>query len=375
MYLRWFLVILAFSHSVCSVLPVHAAIQTFTATHTYVLGDDDSRNSARQKCLAEAKRNILEQVGVYLESHGELLTSAQSGVAGSTKSSQMTNEARQQITERMTTLTAGIMKTDVVKEEFGDVKGRLQITLTVKADIDPDDLQRQLAAQRADQGVRKQVNEQEQRIEELETQQRAMMQGRRSLGENQRGGSKQSTKSTVDLDDYLIRELASEGHANAQAYLGLKYVTGKDRSYSDAVIWFHKATAQGNGYGQAGLGWMYAMGRGVPQSDTEAVTWFRKAAEQGNAIGQFNLGMMYLHGIGVPRSNTEAVMWFRKAAEQGNFMGILILGAMDDTGPKSETESRALFRKATDQTIAAMWVTGPSTLYLSYPSLERRGKP
>ena len=76
-------------------LPASAAVTPFTATHTYVLGDDDSRNSARQKCLAEAKRKILEQVGVYLESHSELLTSAQSTTAGSGKSPQTTNEERQ----------------------------------------------------------------------------------------------------------------------------------------------------------------------------------------------------------------------------------------------------------------------------------------
>jgi hypothetical protein len=348
MYLHSFLVILVFSHFICSVLPVNAAIQTFTATHTYVLGDDDSRNSARQKCLAEAKRKILEQVGVYLESHSELLTSVHTGAAGSTKSLQTTNEERQQITERLTTLTAGIMKTEVVKEEFGDVKGRLHMTLTVKADVDPDDIRRQLAATRADQGVRKQVKEQEQRMAELETHLRMMMQGMQSLGDNQRGGSKQSTKSTVDPEVYFMRELANEDHANAQAYLGLMYVTGKDRSYSDAAIWFRKAAAQGNGYGQAGLGWMYATGRGVLQSDLEAVTWFRKAADQGNVIGQFNLGMMYLHGRGVPQSDTEAIMWFRKAADQGNFDGIFALAAMDNAGPKNETEIRALFRKAAD---------------------------
>ena len=352
---------------------VFSEIQTFTATHTYVLGDDDSRNSARQKCLAEAKRKILEQVGVYLESHSELLTSAQSGAAGSTKSSQTTNEERQQMTERITTLTAGIMKTEIVKEEFGNVNGRLHMTLTVKADVDPDDIQRQLAAKRADQGVRKQVKEQEQRIEELETHLRAMMQDMRSLGENRRGGSKQSTKSTEGPEVDMIRELASEGNANAQAYLGQMYLIGKDRSYGDAVIWFRKAAAQGNGYGQAGLGWMYAMGRGVPQSDTEAVTWFRKAAEQGNAIGQFNLGMMYLHGIGVPQSNTEAVMWFRKAAEQGNVDGQLVLCMMDAKGSRNETEFSACFTKTL---IAGLWQTGPRKLYLDYPTImERRGKP
>jgi hypothetical protein len=39
---------------------VFAEIQTFTATHTYILGDDDSKDDARQWCLLEVKRKILE---------------------------------------------------------------------------------------------------------------------------------------------------------------------------------------------------------------------------------------------------------------------------------------------------------------------------
>jgi hypothetical protein len=122
--------------------------------HTYVLGDDDSRNSARQKCLAEAKRKVLEQVGVYLESKSELITASQSMTSGSAKSPQTTNEERQQITEQIDTLTAG-----VIKEEFGEINGRLQIMLNLKAEVDPDDIQKQLAARRVDQGVRKQVTD------------------------------------------------------------------------------------------------------------------------------------------------------------------------------------------------------------------------
>jgi TPR repeat protein len=285
------------------------------------------------------------------------------------KSPQTANEERQQITEKITTLTAGLMRAEVIKEEFGEVNGRLHMTLTVKADVDPDDIQRQLAAKRADQGVRKQVKEQEQRIEELETQLRATMQGMRSLGEIERGGSKQSTKNTVDPNGAIIRELARQGEAYAQAYLGMMYVIGKDvpRSDNEAVIWFRKAAAQGNGNGQAGLGWMYAMGRGVPQSDTEAVTWFRKAAEQGNVIGQHNLGKMYMYGKGVPQSDTEAVMWFRKAAEQGNAWGQWALGVMYFLGhgvPESETEGVAWMRKAAEEGNAGWGPTGSDKMYL-----------
>lgn len=84
---------------------------------------------------------------------------------------------------------------------------------------------------------------------------------------------------------------------------------------------------------------------------------------------------MYLHGIGVPQSETEAVMWFRKSAEQGNSEAILLLCVMDAQGRQSETDPLACLRKSIDPVIAAMWQTGPRTLYLNYPFLERRGKP
>ena len=49
-----------------------AETQTFTATHTYILGDHDSKDDARQRCLLEAKRKVLEQAGVYIESASEV---------------------------------------------------------------------------------------------------------------------------------------------------------------------------------------------------------------------------------------------------------------------------------------------------------------
>ena len=159
-----------------------AEVQTFTATHTYILGDDDSRNSARQKCLAEAKRKILEHVGVYLESKSELITSSQSTTSGSAKSPQTTNEERQQITEQIDTLAAGVMRTEVVKEEFGEVKGRLQITLTLKSEVDPDDIRKQLAERRVDQKVRNQVVEQAERLKKLEESLSTMMEEMRTKG-------------------------------------------------------------------------------------------------------------------------------------------------------------------------------------------------
>jgi hypothetical protein len=70
------------------------------------LGDDDSRNTARLKCLAEAKPKILEQVGVYLESQSEFVTSSQSKISSSGDSPQAANEEHQRLTEQINTVTA-----------------------------------------------------------------------------------------------------------------------------------------------------------------------------------------------------------------------------------------------------------------------------
>ena len=354
MKMRWLLPFLAFASVVVTPFPTQAGTQTFTSTHTYVLGDDDSRNTARQKCLAEAKRKILEQVGVYLESHSELLTSAQSTAAGSVKSPQTTNEERQQITEKITTLTAGLMRAEVIKEEFGEVNGRLRITLTIKADVDPDDIQKQLAARRVDQGVRKQVTEQEQRLAQLEEQLRTMLEEMRTVGGSQPRGSEQQEKNPVVPDVAEIRPRANKGDAEAQSTLGIMYQLGRGVPQSDteAVAWYRKAAEQGNAPGQHNLGWMYLNGRGVPQSDTEAVAWYRKAAEQGNASGQINLGWMYEMGRGMPQDDAQAVAWYRKAAEQGHAPGQASLGVMymDGRGvPQNDTEAVKWYRKAAEQ--------------------------
>ena len=74
---------------------------------------------------------------------------------------------------------------------------------------------------------------------------------------------------------------------------------------------------QGDAEAQNNLGFMYSIGKGVPQDDAEAVRWFRLAAEQGDAYAQYNLGRMYATGEGVPEDFVAAVAWYRKAGRAG----------------------------------------------------------
>ena len=55
---------------------------------------------------------------------------------------------------------------------------------------------------------------------------------------------------------------------------------------------FRTLAEQGHAEAQFQVGFMYSVGRGVPEDDAEAVKWYRKAAEQGNAAAQYNLGAM-----------------------------------------------------------------------------------
>lgn len=50
-------------------LTISAEIETISATHKYVMGDNDSKNDARRMCFMEAKRKVLEKAGSYIESN------------------------------------------------------------------------------------------------------------------------------------------------------------------------------------------------------------------------------------------------------------------------------------------------------------------
>ena len=156
----------------------------------------------------------------------------------------------------------------------------------------------------------------------------------------------------------LWRELAQQGNALSQAYLGYMYATGRGvaKDEAEAVKWYRMAAEQGNANGQNNLGAMYERGHGVPQDDQQAVDWYRKAAEQGFAAAQDNLAGMYASGRGVLRDDQQAVDWVRKAAEQGNASAQSNLGFMYRNGrgglPQDDKQAVDWYRKAAEQGLA-----------------------
>jgi uncharacterized protein len=133
----------------------------------------------------------------------------------------------------------------------------------------------------------------------------------------------------------------------------------------EAVDWFRKAAEQGDGTGEAWLGFSYFIGfGGVPEDRAEAMKWYRKAAKQGNAVGERGLGETFMYGIVVSHDDDQAAMWFRKAAEQGDAVAQHDLGGAYEYGrgvPK-------------DFVLAYMWESLASTSEFNVGLLARSAR-
>ena len=144
---------------VCAPVPALAAEQAYTTTYSHAVGDDETRTQARRRCLAEAKRRILEQAGTYVSS------------SSTVKDFSLTDD---QITE----ITAGVMEVEVLDEKTALQGEALVITMSIKAMLDPDEVRARideaLAKAHADQSDQEaRISELERQLEELKQKQEA----------------------------------------------------------------------------------------------------------------------------------------------------------------------------------------------------------
>jgi hypothetical protein len=78
------------------------------------------------------------------------------------------------------------------------------------------------------------------------------------------------------------------------------------RDYVMASRIFTDLAPQGNAVAQTYLGYMYANGKGVPQDFTVSAGWYGCASQQGVAEAQYQLGLMYDKAQGVPQDYVTA---------------------------------------------------------------------
>ncbi len=140
------LVIIAVSAILFSVESVaNGEIKTITAIHTYRMGDNDSRNEARRICFLEAKRNVLEQAGMYIESRTEIRNYRLSS-------------------DEVSAYSSALLTVETVAEKWAD----LSVTITVKAAVDTEYMKAQISKIREDKVLQREIREQQDKIKNLE---------------------------------------------------------------------------------------------------------------------------------------------------------------------------------------------------------------
>ncbi|MFH1984432.1 MAG: tetratricopeptide repeat protein [Pseudomonadota bacterium] len=113
--------ILALLLSLVWAVPVWARTSDFIEVYTYNAGENDSKLTCRTVSLIEVKRLLLEKIGTYLETRTEV------------KNFEITSDD-------IIALTGGIVKTEILKEEWNGDSYRL----TARIEADPDDIAKKI---------------------------------------------------------------------------------------------------------------------------------------------------------------------------------------------------------------------------------------
>jgi len=80
----------------------------------------------------------------------------------------------------------------------------------------------------------------------------------------------------------------------------------------------YRNAVHGKADAQADMGYRYAKGLGVQQSDEKALEWLKRAAGQGHAGAQLMLSEFYATGRGVSKDDVAAYQWAILAGARSN---------------------------------------------------------
>lgn len=111
------------------------------------------------------------------------------------------------------------------------------------------------------------------------------------------------------------------GFPEALYYLGCLYQKGSEhakQSYKIAFKYFYKAMKMRHAAATCCLGYLFAEGLGIEQSDKNALVYYKMAADLGDLDAKRNLGWMYQHGRGVVHDLLVALTCYLGAAKEGH---------------------------------------------------------
>lgn len=100
-----------------------------------------------------------------------------------------------------------------------------------------------------------------------------------------------------------------------QTWLARAYLS--DRREADAVPLFEAAIAGGWNVARVEFAGALMFGNDLPADPPRAVALFRDAASEGYAPGEAGIGFAYEYGLGMPQDFNSAERWYRRALAHG----------------------------------------------------------
>jgi len=116
-----------------------------------------------------------------------------------------------------------------------------------------------------------------------------------------------------------LRASAAQNEPEAEFYLGYLYEMGKFLPQDHALAFQNYRAAALMHYGPAenNLASLYQHGQGVPRDPTEALQWYLASAQDGDPTGQINLATLYYRGEDISQDYEKTVRWLRASADAG----------------------------------------------------------
>jgi tetratricopeptide (TPR) repeat protein len=182
-----------------------AQTQTFTHTARIVMGSRETQDECREFAKVEARRAVLDQVGVYIEGRSDLMQHIRESATG------ITDETDMQ--KRVLAIAAGVTQLEVAGEEWKSEGGALVLYLTCRVTVNPNDVTQRLTELVKD---RQKVEDYERvgaevaRLREELTRLRADLDSAKN--EAQTNAARESVKSTINeltATDWFCKGLAA----------------------------------------------------------------------------------------------------------------------------------------------------------------------
>lgn len=331
-------------------LNVSAAIQEYVRDYSYPASRYDSEYTSRIRAIDGVKQSLLDELGVYVSS----VINVNKDQFGNVHMSQ-----------DIQNITAGIVTLLVLNENWD----RIRYYLKAKMKADPEEVLRSVKALQKNEELEVALRDSMRDLEKARLHIASLKQQlekpvtKASKPTNETKLVQQYQSAVADLEseavfqkamhayinrDFvemirLMKSLADQGYAKAQAKLGWIYERGigVKSDYEKALELYHKAMNTDDGFAYARLGFMYQRGIGVEKDTQKSVELLRKAIAKGHGLGHAFLGYAHFVRAGVARDYDEAHKHAKLAAEKGSSWGYAWLGRTYEFGLGVEVDYKA----------------------------------